>query len=215
MKLTILVAVSSVGLAARKSTEPQVNWVENIDQQVILVGRESGGVPSNVPSRGPGPAPSNFPTPGQPRPSRPVFTPKYRRAPKPIRQGQGLGGAANPGGSGDGGGNPGADNQTSVPKENANSKPVDRNYDPTLHSSDKKKSEDTQVEAEQCEADETSVNNQKLKIINRTAESPALDRVAKKAKRNQMAQKDIDHLIEQLALGNNNPGTGNRRLKSL
>lgn len=33
--------------------------------------------------------------------------------------------------------------------------------------------------------------------------------------KDQEAQKDVNNLIEQLSLGNNNPGIGNRRVKGL
>lgn len=70
------------------------------DQKVILVGRDSSGTPSVPTSTGRG-RPNAFPTPA--RPSRPVYVPKYRTAPKVV-PGPGLGAGANPAGAGGGGG---------------------------------------------------------------------------------------------------------------
>jgi hypothetical protein len=64
-------------------------------------------------------------------------------------------------------------------------------------------------EAEQCKLDE------KIEIVYRINENPALVREAERMGKDQAAQKDVNNLIEQLALGNDNPGIGNRRVKSL
>ena len=77
------------------------NSFEDNDRQVILVGRDSSGAPSNVPSNigRQGQSPSNFPTP--PAGGRP-YVPKHRTAPRVVDQG--LGAGANPAGAGNGGG---------------------------------------------------------------------------------------------------------------
>lgn len=70
---------------------------ENTDQQVILVGRDSSGTSSNVPSNigRQGQSPSNFPTPRSGgRPSRPAISQKpyiYRTSPKGVDRGLGAG----------------------------------------------------------------------------------------------------------------------------
>lgn len=102
----------------RLITEREFNLLEEKDQQVILVERDSSGTPSNVPSNigRQGQSPSNFPTPPSGgRPSRPVSgVNPYRVPPKIIDQG--LGAARNPGG-GNGGGNAEFDDNSPVPKK--------------------------------------------------------------------------------------------------
>jgi membrane protein involved in colicin uptake len=51
--------------------------------------------------------------------------------------------------------------------------------------------------------------------VYRIKENPALVCEAERMGKDQAAQKDINNLIEQLALGNDNPGIGNRRVKGL
>ena len=46
-------------------------------------------------------------------------------------------------------------------------------------------------------------------------DNPALVREAQRIRKAQAAQKDVNHLIEQLSLGNENPGIGNQRVKGL
>lgn len=46
-------------------------------------------------------------------------------------------------------------------------------------------------------------------------ENLALIREAERMGKDQAAQKDVNNLIEQLSLGNDNPGIGNRRVKNL
>ena len=55
----------------------------------------------------------------------------------------------------------------------------------------------------------------KKEIVYRIKENPALVREAERMGRDQAAQKDVNNLIEQLSLGNDNPGIGNRRVKGL
>lgn len=67
---------------------------------------------------------------------------------------------------------------------------------------------------EQCELDE-NITDGKIEIIYRIKENSALIREAERMGKDQAAQKDVNNLIEQLSLGNNNPGIGNRRVKNL
>ena len=114
--------------------------LEKNDRQVILAKAEGNPItpPTN---RGP----SNFPTPSWGgRPSRPVYVPKPRIAPKIVDPG--LGAGANPAGAGGGGENPEFDDQSPVPKTQE-SKTFD--YDSRSNSPKKKsKSQD------QCSIDE-------------------------------------------------------------
>ena len=52
----------------------------------------------------------------------------------------------------------------------------------------------------------------KIEIVYRIKDSPALVREAERMGRDQDAQKDVNHLIEQLSLGNRNPGIGTKKL---
>lgn len=110
--------------------EQELNSLEENDRQVILVGRDNSGTPSNVPSNigRQGQSPSNFPTPpSEGRPSRPVYVPKHRIAPKVVDPG--LGAAANPAGAGNGGGAP----------EFEENSPVSKNFDYDYRSNDPQK----------------------------------------------------------------------------
>ena len=49
----------------------------------------------------------------------------------------------------------------------------------------------------------------------RIIKNPVLIREAKRIGKNQAVQKNVNNLIEQLSLGNNNPGIINRRVKNL
>ena len=92
--------------------------------------------------------PSNFPTPpAGGRPSRPVYIPKYRTAPKVV-PGPGLGAGANPAGAGGGGGAAEFDDQCSVP-ENKKSQESKSDYDYPLNAPKKKKQSQNQ-----CSIDE-------------------------------------------------------------
>jgi hypothetical protein len=177
--------------------------LEENDRQVILVKAEGNPItpPTN---RGP----SNFPTPSWGgRPSRPVYVPKPRIAPKIVDPG--LGAAANPAGAGGGGENPEFDDQSPVPKTQESQESKTFDYDYGLNGPKKKKQS-----AEQCELDE-NVKDAKIEIVYKIKENPALVREAKTMGKDQAAQKDVNHLIEQLSLGNENPGIGNRRVKGL
>ena len=180
--------------------------LEDNDQQVILAktGDSGPSVPTS-PGRG---YPSNFPTPpAGGRPSRPIYIPKYRTALKVV-PGPGLGAGANPASAGGGGGAAEFDDQCSVP-ENKKSQESKSDYDYPLNAPKKKKQS-----AEQCELDE-NVTDGKIEIVYRIKENPALIREAERMGKDQAAQKDVNNLIEQLSLGNDNPGIGNRRVKGL
>lgn len=178
------------------------------DQKVILVktGDSSPSVPTS-PGRG---QPSNFPTPpAGGRPSRPVYVPKYRTAPKVV-PGPGLGAGANPAGAGGGDGGDGAADDK-CPAPNKEQSQESKTYDYDYRSNDPKKKKQS---AEQCELDE-NVKDVKVEIVYRIKENPALVREAERMGKDQAAQKDVNNLIEQLSLGNDNPGIGNRRVKGL
>ena len=49
-----------------------------------------------------------------------------------------------------------------------------------------------------------------VRIIHRIKEHPALRREAERMGKDQMAQKDVNNLIEQLTLGNESPGIGSK-----
>jgi hypothetical protein len=174
------------------------------------VGRDSTGAPSNIPSNiGPqGQRPSNFPTPPSgDQPSQPIYVPKYRIAPKLVDQGLGVG--ANPAGAGGGGGAAEFDDPSPVSKKQPAQESIANHPDFTQTSKKKKKKSE-----EQCPIDE-NVRDGKIEIVYRIKENPALVREAKIMAKDQAAQKDVNNLIEQLALGNDNPGIGNRRVKGL
>ena len=122
---------------------------------------------------------------------------------------QGLGAGANPAGAGNGGGAPEFDDQCSVP-ENKKSQESKSDYYYYPSNAPKKKNQS----AEQCELDE-NVTDGKIEIVYRIKENPALIREAERMGKDQAAQKDVNNLIEQLSLGNDNPGIGNRRVKNL
>lgn len=148
--------------------------------------------------------PNGFSTPpAGGRPSRHVYIPPYRTAPKLIDQG--LGAGANPAGAGGGGGAARFDDQCPVPLN----QDQDQELKTYNYQSKKKKQS-----AEQCELDE-NVTDGKIEIVYRIKENPALIREAERMGKDQAAQKDVNNLIEQLSLGNDNPGIGNRRVKGL
>ena len=186
--------------------EREFNSFEDNDQKVILVktGDSAPSVPTS-PGRG---QPSQFPTPPSGgRPSRPVYVPKYRTAPKVVDQG--LGAGANPAGAGGGGGAAEFDDQCPVPENQKPQESKVSQYDYPSNAQKKKKQS-----AEQCELDE-NVKEGKIEIVYRIKENPALVREAERMGKDQAAQKDVNHLIEQLSLGNDNPGIGNGRVKGL
>ena len=176
------------------------------DQKVILVkaGDSSPSVPT---SHGTGQL-SNFPTPpAGGRPSRPVHVPKYRTAPKVV-PGPGLGAGANPAGAG-GVGRAAEFDDDKCLASNKEQSQESKTYDYRSNNPKKKKQS-----AEQCELDE-NVKDVKVEIVYRINKNPALVREAERMGKDQAAQKDVNNLIEQLSLGNDNPGIGNRRVKGL
>ena len=115
------------------------------DREVILIktGDSAPSVPTS-PVRG---QPSNFPTPPSGgRPSRPVYVPKYRTAPKVV---PGVGAAANPAGGGNGGVAPEFDdNKPSSKKEQSQES---KTFDYQYRSNDPKKKKESE---DQCSIDE-------------------------------------------------------------
>jgi putative component of toxin-antitoxin plasmid stabilization module len=166
----------------------------DLNSRVILVkiGDSGPSVPIS-PGRG---QPSSFPTP--PSGGRPVYVPKYRMAPKIV--GPGLGAGVNPAGAGGGGKNPEFDDNCPVP-DKEESKIFDYDYDP----------KNKKISKDQCELDQ-NVKAEKLEIVYRIKENPALVREAERAGRDQDAQRSLNNLIEQLSLGNPNPGIGTQNV---
>lgn len=215
-KTAVLIAASAAGLIPvnteaieppgnnnqvyqeRLLSDQEFNSFEDNDQKVILVktGDSAPSVPTS-PGRG---QPSQFPTPpAGGRPSRPVYVPKYRTAPKVV---PGVGAAANPAGAGNGGVAAEFDDQCPVPKKEQSQESNTPNHGLTSKSKKKKKQS-----AEQCELDE-NVKERKIEIVYRIKENPALVREAQRAGHDQDAQRSLNNLVEQLALGNQNPGIG-------
>ena len=171
--------------------------VEENDQQVILV-KTGDSAPSVPTSTGRG-QPSKFPTPpwgGRPSRNVPGVNP-YRTAPKVV---PGVGAAANPAGAGGGGGNAKFDDDK-CPASNKEQSQESKTFDYDYQSKKKKQS------AEQCELDE-NLKEKKIEIVYKIKENPALIREAERAGRDQDAQRSINNLVEQLSLGNRNPGIG-------
>jgi hypothetical protein len=95
------------------------------------------------------------------------------------------------------------DDNSPVPKKEQPQESKTFDYD--YRSNDPKKKKQS---AEQCQLDE-NVKDGKIEIVYRMKENPALIREAERMGRDQAAQKDVNNLIEQLSLGNENPGIGN------
>lgn len=189
----------------RLLSDQKFNSFEDNDQKVILV--KIGDSAPSVPTS-PGRAqPSQFPTPTSGgRPSRPVYVPKYRTAPKLVDQG--LGAGANPAGAGGGGGGGGFDDQCPVPENQKSQESKVYEYDYRSNAPNKKKQS-----AEQSELDE-NVTNRKIEIVSKIKEDAGLVRAAKEACKNADVQKDINHLEKQLAKGNDNPGIGRKPISN-
>jgi hypothetical protein len=187
-------------------SDQEYSSFEDNEQKVILVktGDSSPSVPTSPGRRQPNP----FPTPpsgGRPtRPSTAVNPSGFYR-PKPKVVDQGLGAGANPAGAGGGGGAAEFDDQCPAPKNSKQqSQKSDRNeFQSDIYNSKKKK----KPKAEQCEFDE-NVKDAKIEIVYRIKENPALVREAQRAGRDLDAQRSLNNLIEQLSLGNRNPGIG-------
>ena len=181
--------------------------LEENDQQVILA-KTGDSAPSVPTSTGRG-QPSKFPTPPSGgRPSRNVpGVNRYPVAPKIVDQGFGAG--ANPAGAGNGGGAPESDDHCPAPENQKRQESKVSDYGYSSNAPKKKKQS-----SEQYELDE-NVTDAKIEIVYRIKENTALTREAERMGKDQAAQKDVNNLIEQLSLGNDNPGIGNRRVKGL
>ena len=159
------------------------------DQKVILVktGDSSPSVPTS-PGRG---QPSNFPTPpAGGRPSRPVYVPKYRTAPKVVPE---LSAGANPAGAGGGDGAAEFDDKCPAPKKQQSQKSKTFDYD--YHSNDlknKKKSDD------QCSLDENTPNE-----INEKFDSKAVKKLIKTALENQRVKQEYEGIKKRINEGVN------------
>jgi hypothetical protein len=193
MGLSLILLFGRARFNSSKSLNPNF---DNNSRHVILAkaGSSSNNSPVNF-------GPSNFPTPSSGgRPSWPVYVPKTRIAPRVMDPGAG----ANPAGAGGGGAAAEFDDNSTVP----NKKPLEESKTREYHKKQKKQS------AEQCELDENAKKG-RIEIVSKIKESPALVREARKMGKDQAAQRDVNHLIEQLASGNKNPGIGNERVKGL
>jgi len=180
----------------------ELDSLDDPNSRVILV-KKGDSSPSVPTGRG---QPNNFTSGSTGRRHTPHVNP-YRRTPKVVDQG--LGAAANPAGAGNGGGAPEFDdNNLSSKKEQSQES---KTFDSCDCSNDPQKKKQS---AEQCELDE-NFKDGKIKIVSRIKENPALVRKAERMGRDQAAQKDVNNLIEQLSLGNENPGIGNRRVQGL
>ena len=188
----------------RLLSDQEFNLFEDNHQKVILVktGDSSPSVPTS-PGRG---QPNPFPTPpAGGRPSRPVYVPKYRTAPKVVDQG--LGAAANPAGAGGGNGG-GTDSECPAPKKKQRiQKPDEKTVQSDVYNYNSKKKK--KRKADQCKLEE-NVTDGKIKIVSKIKEDAGSVRAAKEACKNADVQKDINHLEEKLAKGNNNPGIGRK-----
>lgn len=201
-KAAAIIATSLAGLVSESAEAQEFHLYENTDQQVILARNNSSS-----PTIRPGVASGFLPKPRINRPAgaggvkpttvRGLSTPRGLITGKPVtqahRQRTRLSGAGNPGSAG-GGAN--WDDQCSVPenKKSQESKP----YCDYRSNSPKKK----RKSPEQCEL------GAKIEIVYRIKENPALIREAQQAGRDQDAQRSLNNLVEQLSLGNRNPGIG-------
>ncbi len=186
----------------RAFSNQELDLFDDSNSRVILT-KTGDSAPSVPTSTGRG-QPRKFPTPpsgGRPSRNVPGVNP-YRAAPKVVDQG--LGAGANPAGAA-----PEFDDQWPVPENQKSQESKVSDYDYPSNAPKKKKQS-----AEQCGLDE-NVTDGKIEIVYRIKENPALIREAERMGKDQAAQKDVNNLIEQLSLGNNNPGIGNRRVKGL
>jgi len=182
----------------RVLSNQELDSLDDPNSRIILVktGDSSPSVPIS-PGRG---QPSHFSTPPS-RPSRPAtgvtpYVNPYRVPPKVVNQGSGLGAPANPAGAP----NWDDDDQCPVPENQQSQESKVSQYDYRSNAPKKKKQS-----AEQCELDE-NVTDGKIEIVSRIKENPALVREAQRAGRDQDAQRSLNNLVEQLSLGNRNPG---------
>lgn len=178
-----------------KSDKPRVED----DQQIILV-RNNSSSPTVRPGLANGflskprvnrPAVASGLKPVRANPVRGFRTPRGLITGQPVtgarRERTRLGGADNPGGGAS------SDDQCPVPKI----KQLEESYDHTSYYTKKKKKS-----LEQCDLEA------EIEIVYRIKENPALIREAQRAGRDQDAQRSLNNLVEQLSLGNRNPGIG-------
>jgi hypothetical protein len=180
----------------RLVSNQEFNSLEENDRQVILV--KTDGNPITPPTRLTSPTRKAWisPSPFPPRSGTGINP--YRTPSKFVDQR--LGARRNPAGAG---GNAEFTDKTNspVPKKEQSQKLKTSDY--LLNS---------QKPDEQCELDK---NVEKIEIVDKIKESPGLRREAEKIIKDQAAQRDINHLIEQLSLNNKNPGKRNRKVQGL
>ena len=102
-----------------------------------------------------------------------------------------------------GGGGAEFDDQCPIPENQKSQESKVSEYDYPSNAPKKKQS------AEQCELEE-NVTDGKIEIVSKIKEDAGLVRAAKEACKNADVQKDINHLEEELAKGNDNPGIGRK-----
>ena len=191
----VILIITSFGVVEEVSKSSFTVPMNENSREVILV--KDGNTPinpswPNIPTNS-GSGPSNFPVtpPSGGWPVRGINP--YRTPPKVV--GPGLGAGANPAGAGGGAANE-PDDIYPNPKKSANRK-VDE--DRRVYSDKKRKSKSKEQENEE----------QKITIIYRIKEDPGLVRAAESACKDLAVQAGINHLIDELAKGNSNPGTSN------
>jgi len=151
----------------RLLSEQEFNSFEDNDRQVILAktGDSAPSVPTS-PGRG---QPTNFPTPpsgGRPSRNVPGVNP-YRVPPKVVDQG--LSGAANPAGAGNGGGAAEFDNNSPIPKKQQSQQSKTFDYDYRLNDLKNKKKLEDQCPIDQPEVNESFKSNSSLKKVTKRA----------------------------------------------
>lgn len=174
-------------------------------------------IPGTCPSPGAKATPSNFPTvPG----SSPSFWGSKPLAPKPGAYPGGAGptgfekhmqelGAhvagkgSSPGGDGDGPSNPDAFTADKIKEINSSKTKFDE-YMKSLEKLDRQKAKEKKKKAKRP-----------IEVIHRKQESKALEDAAKTVGKDPVIQRDVDHLVEQLSLGNKSPGTSIRKIEGL
>ena len=112
------------------------------------------------------------------------------------------GGSSNPGGGASGG-----SNNPSSSKQQRFEHPAD-SY-PYLYQPYQPEESDSES------SDDENFRCRRGEVVSRINESPALIREAERMGKDQAAQREVNNLIEQLALGNKNPGIGTERVEGL
>ena len=180
---------------------------EDNDRQVILVKNPSPSNPTTLRPR----VADGFVSQRQfPRPSgsssngaKNFPTPKGLITGKPVtgaqRQQTRFGGKGNPTSAGGG-----ASQNDGIPRIPEIEKEETLHYDPRSNYQKKKKQS-----AKQCELNENGKDG-KIEIVSRIKEDAGLVRAAEETCKNTDVQKDVNHLEEQLAKGNDNPVIGRK-----